>query len=124
MTPPKPLEFAMVTVTLDHPETDRKKAFEEIRSLLGIGGPEMDNHFGAIPNHGKRDNEFVVLVEENLAHQLQGKNPHVTGVFANPKLDTFFLHGGCVPPGLRDKPPGPPSTPPATRGGPRRNPKP
>ncbi len=123
MTPPKPMEFAMVTVRLDKPETDRQKAFQEIRSLLNIGGPELDNNFGAIPNGGK-DSEYVVLVEENLAHRLQAeKHPHVTGVFANPKLDTFILHGGCVPPSERNHPPGPPSPPPATRGGPRRNPK-
>ena len=122
MAPPKPMTFAMVTVQLDHAETDRTKAFSEIRSLLGVGGPELDNEYGAIPNNGGK-NEFVVLVEENLARKLKAENPHVTGVYKNTKLDPFLTHGGCNPPSFREDPPGPPGPPTPTRGGPRRNPK-
>jgi hypothetical protein len=122
MTPPKPMVFAMVTVQLDKPETDRQKAFDEIRSLLSIGGPELDNSFGAIPNNGGK-NEFVVLIEENLANKLKAeKNPHVTGVYKDSHFDPFMHGGFCNPP---DMPPGGciPPEPPKTRGGPRRNPK-
>jgi hypothetical protein len=108
MAPPKPMTFSMVTVQLDHPQDDHKKAFEEIREMLAIGGPEIDNKYGAIPNNGGK-NEFVVLIEENLARKLQAENPAITGVYRDSKLDPFFTHGGCEPP--------------PTRGGPRRNPK-
>lgn len=109
MTPPKPVDYAMVTVKLGKPAMERTQAFQEIKAALCLKTPDIDESYGAIPMG--RGDEYVVLIEENLANKMkQDNHPNIIGVFANPKLDPFITGGCCNPPG--------------THGGPRRNPKP
>jgi hypothetical protein len=89
MMPPKPVDYAMVTVKLDKPQlSDRNQAFAEIREALALRAPDIDESYGAIPM-GKND-EYVVLIEENLAQKMKDSNhPNIIGVFANPKMEPF-----------------------------------
>ncbi|MEZ0226016.1 MAG: hypothetical protein ACAH83_15790 [Alphaproteobacteria bacterium] len=122
MTPPKPVDYAMVTVKLDKPAMERTQAFQEIKTALCLKTPDIDESYGAIPMG--RGDEYVVLIEENLANKMKDdKHPNIIGVFANPKMEPFLRGDICNPPSM---PPGGciPPEPPKTRGGPRRNPKP
>lgn len=82
MTPLCPSDYAMVTVRLDTP-ADARKAFQDIKELLALRSPDIDEKYGAVPLG--QGGEYVVMIEKNLALHLKNDNhPNIVGVFSNP----------------------------------------
>jgi hypothetical protein len=77
------IDYAIVTVKLDNPSVERAAAFEEIKHVLKLSHPVIDEEYGAIPLQGG----YVVLIDHAVAQKMKDENhPNILGVFSNPRL--------------------------------------
>jgi hypothetical protein len=106
---PEDTEYAFMKVRPSRDFTDKQEAFEDIKALLKLAAPDIDENFGARRSPGRPSAEgqtFLVLVEKNTAWKLLGENhPNVLTVHDNHKYDalgpTAEFHRSSGRPGRR-----------------------
>lgn len=117
--------YGLLTVKLMNPPADRDEVFKEIKDVLGIDSPLIDERLGVLPDHMSPalaqkkpvgEEYFVVGVESKTLWDLvKQKHPSVLGC-----MHAMAYQGDNPPLHLKD--PMPPSSPPRRKpgaGGPR-----